>query len=336
MFNMFSPEASAELNEIIQKGDVSDFVRALNDAGGDPSGLLYARARRTAWPLIKRVLDAPFKASRLEAQLEMGRHLLRLGADTHISAPWGQSIVGHLANCVRRQARWQDRLVLLRFIAEIVDVWSPALHIRSKSESTDLDEVFGHASWEFSHGAGEMMAKAALEVAKVLIESKAPATRQEEYARYTQQVARGHVRLTHDEALQIEAVAARAVHRRAPLRAFERATPFAGELMADNLKLAWDDVEHPRHAALRAVAVIRDRAFRHHGWGWGAAEDASVGILTDVLDALTDKGDRRALKKCMTKLSKVDKPVFDEELYALAARLVTESAASRAVAGLPG
>jgi hypothetical protein len=173
-----------------------------------------------------------------------------------------------------------------------------------------------------------MMARATLEVAKVLIEMRAPMTRQEEYAHYTQQVDRGHVRLTHAEALLIEEVAVNAVYRREPLRAFDHATPLGDSVMTGALKQAWDDVEHPRHREVRAVGVIRDRAFRHHGWGWGVAEDESVELLNEILSSLTDKDDRRKMKKCMTKLSKMDKPVFDELIYTQTAQLVVTATTS--------
>ena len=325
MFTIFSPELSVRLSEAIKKGDVKTLDRALDDAGGDPSGLLYARSRKTAWPLIRRVLEAPFKPSRLKVQLEMARYLLSRGADTKLSAPWGQSIIGSLSDNLRRHAQWEDRLVLLRFIAQLADAWSLDLSIRSKSEYTDLDYLFSHTSWEFSHGAGELMAKATLEAAKVMIELGAPMTRQEEYANYTLQVDRGHVRLTRAEASLIEEVAAGANHRREPLRAFDDATPLGDEVMTGALRIAWEEPGHPCHRALRAVGVLRDRAFRHHGWGWGPAEAESVELLTGVLDAMTNKEERRSMKSCITKLSKVHKPVFDELLYARAARLVIET-----------
>ena len=168
-----------------------------------------------------------------------------------------------------------------------------------------------------------------------MLEHEAPSHDPQPFVDSPLSVDRGNSRMLRSDAERIAAVAARAVARRRPLSAFAVATPLPGGTLSDEGEVAWADRAHPRHAAVRAVAVLRDRAFRQHGWGWGPAEEAAVALLVELRDAVEDKAVKRTLKKHVTKLSKPDKPVFDEAIYVEVAQIVTTATVTGALSGLP-
>ena len=320
MFGMLSQAASTLLDEAIKAGDFAAFRATFESEDVDASALLYSRARKNAWPLIKRALSDPFKARTLEGRLDIAHFLLEAGADTNVSAPWGTLFLGGLVGRLHFDTKATERFEVTRFASEVLMDRELVLDARSKGQGdTDLDMIFWGTSWEFNRGDADLVGPAMRNVIDLMIEQGAPMTQRERYL--------DHPHLSDQ--------ATRATHVREPMSLFDRATPLPPGALGDEGEAAWGDPEHGRHGAVRAVALIRDRAFRHHGWGWSEPEDAAVAVLRDVQDALADKAEKRELKKCVTKLSKSDKPVFDEDLYALAARLVTEGEITREVAGLP-
>lgn len=320
MFPMLSQSTSEAFDEAIKAGDAAAFRATFAAGGVDASALLYSRARKGAWPLLKRVLADPFPAETLEGRLEMASFLLDQGADTHVSAPWGTLLVGGLVGRLHIDTKATERFEVTRFTADMLLERDVVLDARSKGlGDTDLDMIFWGASWEFSRGDAQLVGPAMRNLIDVMIERGAPMTQRERY-------------LDHAE---LSGQAERATHVREPMSLFARATPLPAGTLSDEGEQAWRDGTHGRHGALRSVALIRDRAFRHHGWGWSEPEDAAVSILRDVKDALADKAAKRELGKAITKLSKPNKPVFDEDLYARAAQIVTEAETTRDVAGLP-
>lgn len=321
MFPMLNQSASRSLDEAIKAGDAAAFRATFVAEGADASALLYARSRKGAWPLLKRALDDPFPARTLQGRLDIARFLLGEGADTHVSVPWGTLLVGGLVGRLHIGTGAAERFEVTRFAADLLMEHDVVLDARSKGlGDTDLDMIFWGASWEFSRGDAQLVGPAMRNLIDVMIEQGAPMTQRERY-------------LDHPH---LSAQAAGATHIRDPMSLFARATPLPPGTLSAPGDLAWRDAGHARHGAVRAVAVLRDRALRHHGWGWSDPEDAAVVILRDVLDALADKGERRELGKAITRLSKPDKPSFDEALYARAARIVTDAEVTREVAGAPG
>ncbi len=119
MFPMLDPAISETLLAAIEAGDLGAFTTSLSQAGASPSSLLHSRARKGAWPLLKRVLYPPFKRKNLEPRLAMARHLLRAGADANVSTPYGFTIVEGLLSRLDEHS-WEAQLQLLRFVVELV------------------------------------------------------------------------------------------------------------------------------------------------------------------------------------------------------------------------
>ena len=100
MFPMIDQGISKVLDAAMKKGDFETFRTTFEAEGLDASGLLYSRARKNAWPLVKRALDDPFKKTTVGGKLDIARYLMGKGADLNVSAPWGILFVGGLSELV--------------------------------------------------------------------------------------------------------------------------------------------------------------------------------------------------------------------------------------------
>lgn len=300
MSQMLNQSLSDMLKGWCQNGDFEKFISTYQEYQLNPSAFLYARYRKQAFPLIKRAIQPEFTQENTLGKLEIATFLIEEGANTHVSAPDGRNLLHTLLTAYRNTYHSRAGR-LLEFALKLFD----KVEIDVALVDDELGYVLDEAIWarKKSNLIPEQ-AELSLTIIEKLLAKGAKFNREEINAQKYPDLFE-----------LIEKYKLKEDIKQVPL---PLETPaFADFLEGEMLVWAealWNENTDQKKSLLEAIKVLQDRAYLHANWGYGKTEIDAITLLKNFAANLP-KESKKEVSKFITKLSKADKPCYDEQLY---------------------
>ncbi len=107
---------------------------------------MFAKARKTAHPIIQKAIDVKYTNKNYEARLKILHYLLKSGANVNVCAPWGLSVfanVLHLNHCLdTTSAKYELYLFTLTTALEIVRNYDIDVNSSPNNTYSNLDNAY--------------------------------------------------------------------------------------------------------------------------------------------------------------------------------------------------